>query len=243
MPYRPALLATTALTGVLLAGSAGAPAAAQPAPVYTWTGMYIGANAGYGWGEVGISCTGFCERNDFVPPKPAGAIFGVQVGANYQSGMWVWGIESDFSAMLAKGTTSFPSVDIGKTTDQLTSRYDWLGTLRARGGIANGPALFYATGGLAAASVNHAYFIGVGDPDGFEEFESSRRVSAGRPAAASNTPSSRTGRSSSNTCMSSSRIQNSTLSKAPALSKAICASRTSSTSSAPASNFRFQPSR
>ncbi len=176
MPYRPALLATTALTGVLLAGSAWAPAAAQPAPVYTWTGMYIGANAGYGWGEVGISCTGFCERNDFIPPKPAGAIFGVQVGANYQSGMWVWGIESDFSAMLAKGTSSFPSVDIGKTTDQLTSRYDWLGTLRARGGIANGPALFYATGGLAAASVNHAYFIGVGDPDGFEESKQQARL-------------------------------------------------------------------
>jgi len=90
--------------------------------------------------------------------------------------MWVWGIESDFSAMLAKGTSSFPSVDIGKTTDQLTSRYDWLGTLRARGGIANGPALFYATGGLAAASVNHAYFIGVGDPDGFEESKQQARL-------------------------------------------------------------------
>jgi outer membrane immunogenic protein len=165
MPNRPVLLATTALTGVLLAG----PVWAQvPAPVYNWTGMYIGANAGYGWGDVGISCTGFCERNDFIPPKPAGAIFGVQIGTNYQTGMWVWGIESDFSAMLAKDTTTFPSLDSGKDIDRLTSRYDWLGTLRARGGIANGPALFYGTGGLAAAGVSHTYFLGVGDVEGFE---------------------------------------------------------------------------
>ena len=102
--------------------------------------MYIGANAGYVWGEADIACAG-CERNDFAAPKPAGAVFGFQVGANYQSGMWVWGVESDFSAMLAKDTTTFPSIDAGKVSDQLTSRYDWLGTLRARGGIATGPAL------------------------------------------------------------------------------------------------------
>jgi outer membrane immunogenic protein len=165
MPNRPALLATTALTGVLLAGSTWVPAAAQPAPVYNWTGMYVGVNAGYAWGDVDVSCAG-CERHEFVAPKPAGALFGFQVGANYQTGMWVWGVESDFSAMLAKDTTSFPSIDASKDVDQLTSRYDWLGTLRARGGIATGPALWYATGGVAAASVTHNYRIGLGDSDG-----------------------------------------------------------------------------
>lgn len=174
MPNRRALLTTTALAGVLLAGSGWAPAAAQPAPVYNWTGMYIGANAGYAWGEPGISCTG-CERYDFVPPKPAGAVFGIQLGANYQTGMWVWGVESDFSGMLAKDTTSFPSVDTAKDIDRLTSRYDWLGTVRARGGIATGPAMFYATGGFAAAGVSHTYYYGVGDPDGFEQSKQQAR--------------------------------------------------------------------
>ena len=94
----------------------------------------------------------------------------LQVGANYQTGMWVWGIESDFSAMLAKDTTSFPSIDARKDVDRLTSRYDWLGTLRARGGIANGPALFFATGGIAAGGVTHTYHYGVEDPaNGFEQ--------------------------------------------------------------------------
>jgi outer membrane immunogenic protein len=52
-------LATTAFV-VLAAASAGAadmyarPAYAPPpapAPVYTWTGMYWGANVGYSWGQ------------------------------------------------------------------------------------------------------------------------------------------------------------------------------------------------
>jgi outer membrane immunogenic protein len=51
-------LATTAFV-VLGAASAGAadmtarPAygAPSPAPVYTWTGMYLGANVGYSWGQ------------------------------------------------------------------------------------------------------------------------------------------------------------------------------------------------
>ncbi len=124
--------------------------------------MYVGAHAGYGWGETDISCTG-CERTDFASPKPAGALFGFQVGANYQTGMWVWGVESDFSAMLAKDTTQFPSIDASKDVDRLTSRYDWLGTVRAKGGIATGPALWYATGGLAAGSVTHSYVIGLGE--------------------------------------------------------------------------------
>jgi opacity protein-like surface antigen len=171
MPRQSTLLATTALTGVLLVGPAGTSAFAQlaPPPVYNWTGFYVGGHAGYGWGDVGISCTG-CERTEFTSPKPAGALFGLQAGVNYQSGMWVVGIESDFSAMLAKDTSSFPSIDTSKATDQLTSRYDWLGTLRARGGIATGPVLFYGTGGLAAAGITHKYFIGLGDLNGAEQF-------------------------------------------------------------------------
>ena len=161
---RPTLLATTALTGVLLAGPAVVPARAAAAGLQL-DRHYIGANAGYVWGDVDIACTGICDRNDFVSPKPAGALFGFQVGANYQTGMWVWGIESDFSAMLAKDTTSFPSIDARKDVDRLTSRYDWLGTLRARGGIANGPALFFATGGIAAGGVTHTYHYGVEDPE------------------------------------------------------------------------------
>ena len=166
MPRQSTLLATTALTGALLAGPGVGPVWAQPVPppVYNWSGYYLGVNGGYAWGDVNVSCTG-CERTEFTSPKPAGAIFGFQVGANYQTGMWVWGVESDFSAMWAKDTTTFPSIDTSKDIDKLTSRYDWLGTVRARGGIATGPALFYGTGGLAAGGVTHTYVVDYPSPN------------------------------------------------------------------------------
>lgn len=55
-------LATTAFV-VLAAASAGAadmtarPAYGAPLPVYTWTGMYVGANVGYGWGNARTDAT------------------------------------------------------------------------------------------------------------------------------------------------------------------------------------------
>lgn len=166
MPNRSTLLATTALTGALLVGPAGTSARAQfvPPPQFTWTGYYFGAHGGYGWGDTDVVCTA-CDRDLIQSPKPTGALVGLQVGTNYQSGVWVWGLESDFSVLLLKDTTQFPSIDPSKATDELTSRYDWLGTLRARGGVAAGPALFYGTGGLAAAGVRHTMILGLGDFD------------------------------------------------------------------------------
>ena len=60
------------------------------------------------------------------------------------------------SALDLHANTSFPSVDPGKT-DQLASRYDWLGTARGRVGYAVGQSLFYGTGGLAVARVKDTY--------------------------------------------------------------------------------------
>jgi outer membrane immunogenic protein len=172
MPNRPALLATTALTGVLLACPVVTPVWAQPSypvkaipyaqPQFNWSGAYIGAHGGYVWSDTDVACTA-CGRDAIASPKPAGALFGVQVGRNYQSSQWVWGYEADFSALIAKDTTQFPSIDPGKVTDELTSRYDWLGTVRARGGFTTGAALWYATGGVAVARARHSLILGLGD--------------------------------------------------------------------------------
>jgi outer membrane immunogenic protein len=62
-------------------------------PVYTWTGCYIGANIGGG-----------SARNNYidpldVPPTPLGShratgiVGGGQVGCDYQSGQWVFGVQ------------------------------------------------------------------------------------------------------------------------------------------------------
>ena len=71
-----------------------------PAPVWSWTGFYIGANAG---GSIGRDPTSLSETSGgftFVASQtmsPAGFIGGGQLGYNYQyAPNWVIGIEGDF---------------------------------------------------------------------------------------------------------------------------------------------------
>lgn len=103
--------------------------AAVPQTAFSWTGVYVGANAGYVWGDVSNSTL-----------EPSGFLGGVTAGANYQWGNIVFGLEGDIAfsgADDAAGTTQFD--------------LDWLGTARGRVGYAWDRFLPYLTGGLAFA--------------------------------------------------------------------------------------------
>jgi len=150
-----------------------------PAPVFTWTGFYIGINGGYGFAGSG---SGFGQRlvsaDDFhgvFPGGPAwvlgssvnGGIFGGQVGYNFQlSPSFVAGIETDIQASwLRGGNQAALSIDpTGATVFGISAfnqRVDWYGTLRGRLGFLVTPTwLLYATGGLAYGGVrsNLTYF-------------------------------------------------------------------------------------
>src|SRR5438105_8953510 len=70
-----------------------APAYTAPQPVYSWTGLYAGFNAGYG----ASSDDAFNNLVGTSGGKIKGVIGGVQIGYNYQlSPMFVVGIENDF---------------------------------------------------------------------------------------------------------------------------------------------------
>jgi outer membrane immunogenic protein len=107
-----------------------------------WSGMYVGVNGGYGWDESNISGK--------LPPdfriKPEGGFGGGQIGVNWQQGNIVFGLEADLQAA---SITDTKSIAIGQYTLGTKSTLDWFGTLRGRLGYAAGPALVYATGGLA----------------------------------------------------------------------------------------------
>ena len=166
------------MAGLLVAPSAFA---ADLAPVpypqsqkLQWSGFYLGANAGFAWSfDPRTDCIGVvapCTTTSFPAAAPAGAAFGVQAGYNWQVGDFVLGLEGDANKLFAQGVTHFPGVDPGKGPDQLSSRYDWLGTARARVGVARNAALFYATGGFAYGRVGHEYIYAPGSPTDTQSF-------------------------------------------------------------------------
>jgi len=145
--YR-ASLAASAATAALLAGMGGA--AAEPAPIYNWTGFYIGANAGYGWGEA---------NNDRAGKfKDSGTQFGLHGGYNHQFGGIVVGFEAD-AAISNIDAGSDPFFE-GKASLRLKAKQDWAGSLRLRAGLPFSAAplfdnvMIYGTGGAAISRWN-----------------------------------------------------------------------------------------
>ena len=95
------LLSSVALLGI--AGfAAGATAADLPSrqpvmaaiPIFTWTGFYVGVNAGFGFNtndeDVFVPGIGFVGSNN-----DGGFVGGAQIGYNYQIGQLVIGVKTD----------------------------------------------------------------------------------------------------------------------------------------------------
>jgi outer membrane immunogenic protein len=155
-----AAVATLALTGAAIAADMPAPVykASPPmvAPVYNWSGCYIGAEGGGAWGRSQHTgaLTGTTTTLDITAPfDVSGGLFGGTVGCNFQAAStWVFGLEGDMSWTNKKGQAN----DIAPfltTTVSATSEH-WLATGRGRLGFAlSSPVLLYVTGGFAVASV------------------------------------------------------------------------------------------
>ena len=155
------LLKTVVAVGVLsVAGSAFAADLGPPprypvkgapppfvAPIYDWTGFYIGGHGGYGWlrgSQNNFAGTGTVNNID-----GKGWFYGGQLGYNYQLGSWVFGIEADLSYSEMLGRRFNPAI---AALDQ-TVRINWFGDVAARIGIAWDRTLVYAKGGVAFGEV------------------------------------------------------------------------------------------
>jgi outer membrane immunogenic protein len=173
---------TVAMVLGLLGSSALAadfPIKAEPAfsapPAFNWSGFYIGAHGGYGWGHDPFTST---TKLDTFAPGPItfggidskGYVAGGHAGYNWQYGAIVGGLEIDMSSTGIKGTNTVRQNGVFDdfrcdplpphtcttvrvpTSMTLTQQdnFAYLGTARARiGFLAWQHGLLYGTAGLA----------------------------------------------------------------------------------------------
>lgn len=144
-----------ALSLVGLASAADMPAGkgpiykTAPAPVFNWTGFYVGAQVGYGWGKT--------RWDNNVPFTTGdvdtdGGLAGATIGYNWQpaGSRFVLGVEGD----LSWADISFSDIP-ASCGSACWSTIKSLATVRGRLGVAQNNHLFFVTGGVAIARVHY----------------------------------------------------------------------------------------
>jgi outer membrane immunogenic protein len=135
-----------------------------PAPIFTWSGLYLGGQIGYAWAR---DTTDFTTLDPALPffsisHRPQGVIGGAHVGYNLQIAQWVVGLEGtvDGTSLSKSAFGPFSGITVG-------TRSDVQGSIRARAGIAFDRVLIYATGGAAFAGIANSYTDTTGLLTGF----------------------------------------------------------------------------
>jgi outer membrane immunogenic protein len=145
--------------GVALAALASMPASAADMTVsprrvpisgyipaqFFWTGFYIGAGVGGGWGTSTI--TDPFNGSLSVSPSLKGVIIDGVSGINYQINSWVLGVEANFDGPWIKGSTSdvppAPALPNSLKTEVL-----WTASVTGRVGMAFDRLLVFGKGGV-----------------------------------------------------------------------------------------------
>jgi outer membrane immunogenic protein len=142
---------------VLMAGAAQAadlprkmPVKAPPAPVWSWTGFYVGAYYGTSLSQ-SEATTGTVGGS--VDLNDTGLTAGGTLGYNWQfSPVGLVGIEGDFGWLGTKRVFD----DFG-STQTFGVKSTWYATLRGRLGYVTGPSLLYVTGGAAWVNAEESF--------------------------------------------------------------------------------------
>jgi outer membrane immunogenic protein len=148
---RKLLLGTVGLIALGVAPASAADLAARPytkappmiAPVYDWSGFYIGGNGGYGTSRdcrdnVTLGLALGCH-------DASGALAGGQLGYRWQASQWVFGLEAQGDWADFKGDTQ----NLFNPTNRISSRIDAFGLFTGQVGYAWNNVLLYAKGGAA----------------------------------------------------------------------------------------------
>lgn len=155
MKFHHILLAGVAAAAMTSAAQAADLIIDQP-PVYSapvvashdWSGLYLGISGGLGTGT--FDWSGDYDDDDDTYEGEfdlEGWALGAQAGVNFQSGMFVYGLEADVnwtdisgSGLVFEGEPDGPTAALD---------LDWMGSIRGRAGVAFDQALLYGTAGFA----------------------------------------------------------------------------------------------
>ena len=136
-------LGATSLDVVLAADATLPLKAPRVAPVFDWSGLYVGGHVGYGGGSFGPGTNPLPQQGIFFPHTITGLIGGYQAGYNLQlPNKWVVGVEADISFTSPLDRPKLVPAPFHTT-------FDYFGTARGRIGYGFGTWLPYVTGGAA----------------------------------------------------------------------------------------------
>jgi outer membrane immunogenic protein len=165
--------------------AAPTPAPIYVTPIFTWSGFYVGLNAGATFNDRKNGLRPAVINNGFVSNDVAlydAAVVGAyndnnnsaftggaQLGYNWQFGSMVAGLETDINYRGGGSKDGYDVALAGVGPFANANRFtygggnggDWFGTLRGRLGFAMDRTLLYATGGLAFGDTGNsgsAYF-------------------------------------------------------------------------------------
>jgi outer membrane immunogenic protein len=164
-----ALAAAVAMSSSAYAADLGAKPVYKAPPVavmYNWSGVYIGGHVGWGWQDADATLL-----SQPVPAFPLGSVFntradgllaGGQIGVNWQTGNWVFGLEGDFSWTNADGSVTSASPFIPGLAPNGTIDFNWFATATGRVGYAWNNWLAYVKGGVAFTDIDIGGTVTVG---------------------------------------------------------------------------------
>jgi outer membrane immunogenic protein len=134
------------------------------APVYNWSGFYIGINGG---GASSRECfTITSAAGNAVNPNSegchsaTGGLLGGQVGYRWQMSNWVFGVEGQGDWANLKGSNSSLTVIIPYTNQ---TKVDAIGLFTGQIGYSWNNALLYLKGGAAVTNNKYSSFFPVGN--------------------------------------------------------------------------------
>jgi len=117
-----------------------------PVRTFSWTGAYVGVNAGYAWGSSDWDINPGAD----ISMNPSGFIGGLQAGYQYQfdNGI-VTGVEAGWQWLAANADTKCPNPAFNCKTEA-----NWIADVRAKLGYGMDRFLVYGAGGISFGDIH-----------------------------------------------------------------------------------------